>query len=61
MDYLARRAHGQYATDGCRYDHQDRLTAREAMAHPYFAPIRTMKERGTPPPSLVPPANHPPS
>ena len=23
-----------------RYDHQERLTAREAMAHPYFAPIR---------------------
>lgn len=24
----------------CRYDHQARLTAQEAMAHPYFAPIR---------------------
>lgn len=24
----------------CRYDHQERLTAQEAMAHPYFAPIR---------------------
>ena len=23
-----------------RYDHQERPTAREAMAHPYFAPIR---------------------
>ncbi|KAM3065426.1 Casein kinase II subunit alpha' [Clarireedia jacksonii] len=23
-----------------RYDHQDRLTAKEAMAHPFFAPIR---------------------
>eukprot|EP00897_Mesotaenium_endlicherianum_P005178 jgi/Mesen1/4689/ME000241S03727 len=23
-----------------RYDHQDRLTAKEAMAHPYFYPIR---------------------
>ncbi|RWA10186.1 hypothetical protein EKO27_g4924 [Xylaria grammica] len=23
-----------------RYDHQERLTAKEAMAHPYFAPIR---------------------
>ncbi|KAH3908885.1 casein kinase II subunit alpha [Parastagonospora nodorum] len=23
-----------------RYDHQDRLTAQEAMAHPYFAPVR---------------------
>ncbi|KAH7567510.1 hypothetical protein JRO89_XS07G0084200 [Xanthoceras sorbifolium] len=24
-----------------RYDHQDRLTAREAMAHPYFYQVRT--------------------
>ncbi|XP_023521340.1 casein kinase II subunit alpha-2-like [Cucurbita pepo subsp. pepo] len=24
-----------------RYDHQDRLTAREAMAHPYFFQVRT--------------------
>lgn len=23
-----------------RYDHQDRLTAREAMAHPYFSQVR---------------------
>ena len=23
-----------------RYDHQERLTAEEAMAHPYFAPVR---------------------
>ena len=23
-----------------RYDHQERLTAQEAMAHPYFAPVR---------------------
>ena len=23
-----------------RYDHQERLTAAEAMQHPYFAPIR---------------------
>jgi len=23
-----------------KYDHQERLTAQEAMAHPYFAPIR---------------------
>jgi casein kinase II subunit alpha len=23
-----------------RYDHQERLTAVEAMAHPYFAPVR---------------------
>jgi len=27
--------------EGClKYDHQERLTAKEAMAHPYFAPIR---------------------
>ena len=25
-----------------RYDHQERLTAQEAMAHPYFAPIRAV-------------------
>jgi casein kinase II subunit alpha len=23
-----------------KYDHQERLTAQEAMAHPYFAPVR---------------------
>jgi len=23
-----------------RYDHQERLTAKEAMAHPYFEPVR---------------------
>lgn len=23
-----------------RYDHQERLTAQEAMAHPYFAPVK---------------------
>jgi len=23
-----------------RYDHQERLTAKEAMEHPYFAPVR---------------------
>lgn len=23
-----------------KYDHQERLTAEEAMAHPYFAPVR---------------------
>jgi casein kinase II subunit alpha len=26
-----------------RYDHQDRLTAKEAQAHPYFAPVREAK------------------
>ena len=24
----------------CRYDHQERLTAREAQAHPYFDEVR---------------------
>jgi casein kinase II subunit alpha len=25
-----------------RYDHQERLTPREAMAHPYFDPVRAV-------------------
>jgi len=25
------------------YDHQDRLTAHQAMAHPYFDPIREIR------------------
>lgn len=29
------------------FDHQKRLTAEEAMAHPYFAPIRDMEAKGT--------------
>ena len=29
----------------CRYDHQDRLTAKEAQAHPYFAPVREAEAR----------------
>lgn len=28
-----------------RYDHQERLTAREAQAHPYFAPVRDAEAR----------------
>ena len=28
-----------------RYDHQERLTAQEAMAHAYFAPIRSAEQR----------------
>jgi casein kinase II subunit alpha len=28
------------------YDHQERLTCQEAMAHPYFAPIRKMIDEG---------------
>ena len=24
-----------------RYDHQERLTAQEAMAHPFFLPVRS--------------------
>ena len=27
-----------------RYDHQKRLTAKEAMAHPYFAPVRNHEQ-----------------
>jgi len=26
-----------------KYDHQERLTAKEAMQHPYFQPIRKDK------------------
>ncbi len=29
-----------------RYDHQERLTAKEASAHPYFAPVREVAARG---------------
>jgi casein kinase II subunit alpha len=29
-----------------RYDHQERLSAKEAMAHPYFAPVREAAARG---------------
>jgi casein kinase II subunit alpha len=28
-----------------RYDHQERLTAQEAMAHPYFDPVRAAEVR----------------
>ncbi|CCH40666.1 Casein kinase II subunit alpha [Wickerhamomyces ciferrii] len=28
-----------------RYDHQERLTAKEAMAHSYFDPVRDVKEK----------------
>lgn len=32
-----------------RYDHQERLTAKEAMAHPYFNPVRSAESsRGQP-------------
>ncbi|KAF3051970.1 Casein kinase II subunit alpha [Didymella keratinophila] len=30
-----------------RYDHQDRLTAQEAMAHPYFAPVRQAAQQNS--------------
>ncbi|KAL0350538.1 UNVERIFIED_CONTAM: Casein kinase II subunit alpha-2 [Sesamum radiatum] len=30
-----------------RYDHQDRLTAREAMAHPYFSQVRAAENSRT--------------
>lgn len=29
----------------CRYDHSERLTAREAMAHDFFEPIRRARHR----------------
>jgi len=29
-----------------RYDHQERLTAQEAMDHPYFAPVRANQDKG---------------
>jgi hypothetical protein len=28
-----------------RYDHQERLSAKEASAHPYFAPVREAAAR----------------
>merc|ERR1712130_137867 len=28
-----------------RYDHQERLTAKEAMQHPYFAPVREQQKQ----------------
>ncbi len=31
----------------CRYDHQERLSAKEAMAHAYFAPVREAAVRGS--------------
>ncbi|KAK6504049.1 Casein kinase II subunit alpha [Arthrobotrys conoides] len=31
-----------------RYDHQERLTAKEAMAHSYFAPVRQAAAQQTP-------------
>ncbi|KAH7086821.1 kinase-like domain-containing protein [Paraphoma chrysanthemicola] len=30
-----------------RYDHQERLTAQEAMAHPYFAPVRQAAQQNS--------------
>lgn len=32
-----------------RYDHQERLTAKEAMAHRYFDPVRAVKLANNPP------------
>ena len=31
-----------------RYDHQERLTAKEAMAHPYLAPVRAKEQQASP-------------
>lgn len=30
-----------------KYDHQDRMTAKEAMAHPFFAPVRQASSSST--------------
>lgn len=42
---LSQKSH---QTNNCfnRYDHQERLTAQEAMSHPYFAPVREAAARG---------------
>lgn len=42
---LSKKSH---QTNYCfnRYDHQERLTAQEAMSHPYFAPVREAAARG---------------
>lgn len=43
-----------------KYDHQKRLTAREAIEHPYFAPIREMeklKNESTPMGAATPPTS----
>lgn len=34
-----------YFVSFIRYDHQDRLTAKEAQSHPYFAPVREAEAR----------------
>ncbi len=37
------------------YDHQERLTAKEAMAHPYLAPVHEaarLGQPGVPPPGF---------
>jgi casein kinase II subunit alpha len=34
-----------YPIISLRYDHQERLTAQEAMAHAYFFPIRNAADR----------------
>merc|ERR1711865_965614 len=35
-----------YVSKLLRYDHQERLSAKEAMAHAYFAPVREASMRG---------------
>merc|ERR1712127_862814 len=35
-----------YVSKLLRYDHQERLSAKEASAHPYFAPVREAAMRG---------------
>jgi casein kinase II subunit alpha len=36
-----------------RYDHQERLTPREAMNHPYFEPVRKAVREGNIPPPIL--------
>jgi casein kinase II subunit alpha len=36
-----------------RYDHQERLTAREALAHPWFEPLRSSDDRASSAPATA--------
>ena len=38
--------HIDFVSKLLRYDHQERLSAKEAMSHPYFAPVREAAARG---------------
>jgi hypothetical protein len=45
MNYTNLRCPGPLCINRDRYDHQDRLTAKEAQSHPYFAPVREAEAR----------------